>query len=100
MKTIEEALKKMAEEISAELDSSKFSYKAVGIVVVDTLLKQRSRSRSLKAEERGADPIARIGAELVEELLEDEPDMLIRRLSVRVASLRSSAGQMDLSSFY
>jgi DNA polymerase IV (DinB-like DNA polymerase) len=100
MKTIEEALKKMAEEISAELDSSKFSYKAVGIVVVDTLLKQRSRSRSLKAEERGADPIAKIGAELVEELLEDEPDMLIRRLSVRVASLRSSAGQMDLSSFY
>ncbi len=98
---ISKALEGMAAEVAEELVASELSYKSVGITAIDNAtLKAHSRSRTMKGEERGVGAIVRVGRELVTELLEDEPDLLIRRLSVHVASLKSTEGQTDLSSFY
>jgi DNA polymerase IV (DinB-like DNA polymerase) len=97
---ISQALEGMAKEIAQELATTGLSYRSVGVFVIDTILKGHSRSRSLKSEERSADSIVRVGLQLVEELFEDEPDVIARRLSVRVASLKSTVGQTDLASFY
>jgi DNA polymerase IV (DinB-like DNA polymerase) len=94
------ALEGMAREIAQELAAARFSYRSVGVLVIDTILKGHSRSRSMKSEERTADSIVRVGMQLVDELFEDEPGVVARRLSVRVSSLKSTAGQTDLSSFY
>ena len=94
------ALEAMAKEIGQELAAARLSYRSVGVLVIDTILKGHSRSRSLKSEERTADSIVRVGMQLVDELFEDEPGVVSRRLSVSVSSLKSTAGQMDLSSFY
>ncbi|HVP23734.1 MAG TPA: DNA polymerase IV [Conexivisphaerales archaeon] len=91
----------MATEIADELAEARLSYKSVGVVVIDNaILKAHSRSRSLKSEERGVDAIVKVARELLAELFEEEPDLVARRLSVRVSSLRSTAGQTELSSFY
>jgi len=101
MSIISGALEEMAKEIADEVAEGELSYRSVGIIIVDNaILKAHSRSRTLKAEERGPNSIVRVGKELAAELLEEEPDLLARRLSVRVASLRTTAGQTDLSSFY
>jgi DNA polymerase IV (DinB-like DNA polymerase) len=97
---ISQALEGMAKEIAQELAATGLSYKSVGVLVIDTILKGHSRSRSLKSEEGTPDSIVRVGMQLVDELFEDEPGIVARRLSVRVASLKSTAGQMELSSFY
>ena len=97
---ISQSLEGMAREIAQELAAARLSYRSVGVLVIDTILKGHSRSRSLKSEERNVDSIVRVGMQLVDELFEDEPGIVARRLSVRVASLKSTAGQTDLSSFY
>jgi DNA polymerase IV (DinB-like DNA polymerase) len=101
LEAITKALEEMAHEIAGELAATKLSYRSVGIVIIDNaILKAHSRSRSLRSEERGSDSIVRVGRELAGEVLEDEPDLIPRRLSVRVASLKSTEGQTELSSFY
>jgi DNA polymerase IV (DinB-like DNA polymerase) len=97
---ISRALDGMAREIAQELSSARLSYRSVGVLVIDTILKGHSKSRSLKSEERSADAIVRVGKQLVDELFEDELGVVARRLSVRVSSLKSTAGQTDLTSFY
>jgi DNA polymerase IV (DinB-like DNA polymerase) len=100
IEAISAALAGMAEEIALELADSHLSFKNVGVLVIDTFLKGHSRSRSFKSEEKDAVSIAKLGRELVSELFEEEPELVARRLSVRVASLKSNAGQTELSSFY
>jgi DNA polymerase IV (DinB-like DNA polymerase) len=100
IEAIRESLTAMAEEISSELEASGLNYRAVGIVAVDTSLKQHSRSKTLKTEEEGSEPMVKVGVELFKELLDGEPSLVVRRVGIHVSSLKSKAGQTELTRFY
>ncbi len=94
-----EPLTRMAEDISRELTANNLAYKTVTFVLVDTDLKQHTRSRTLKVAETDGISAVSVAKALAEEFFGSNGDVVARRIGLTVSSLVNQGGQKPLTAY-
>lgn len=87
-------------EIDKELKGNSLSYRTVSVVVVDTDLKYHTRSRTLKTKELEGSVALEVARQLLSDLLQSDPEIVVRRAGISVSTLSKEEGQKQLTAFF
>jgi len=99
LNTLLEDLYRLSNEIHERVVEQGLNFKAIGIVAITEDLSIHTRSKTLGAPTEDLEIIRKTGKELLEGFLEKEPNLRLRRIGVKVASLIIGQKQRQLTEF-
>ncbi|MEM3637714.1 MAG: DNA polymerase IV [Conexivisphaerales archaeon] len=94
-----EALSSLIPEIKKELEEKNLAFRTVSIVLIDTHLKPHTREKTLKTRETDCSAAIDTARELVQSLLQNNPDITVRRAGITFSSLSNVEGQKNITDF-
>jgi len=92
-------LDNLANSVAIRLVEHNMACKSICIIAITDSLKIHSRSRTLESPTFDENNIKQSSRELLERFLQSMPDVVIRRIGVKLTGLSSRGGQIDLSRF-
>jgi DNA polymerase IV (DinB-like DNA polymerase) len=95
-----EPLEKMALEISTELSAENLAFKTVTLVVIDSNLKQHTRSKTLRVAESNVLSAVPVALSLAEEFFAANRNTAARRIGLTVSSLVKQQKQTPLTAYF
>ena len=92
-------LSELAQSVSGKLKEQGITCKSVAVIAILTDLSIHSRSRMLESHSSDARLIDGVGKELIQEFLQSNPEVVLRRVGIKVSSLTKETGQTNMSKF-
>jgi DNA polymerase IV (DinB-like DNA polymerase) len=92
-------LNELAHSVTRKLEEENMVCRSIGIVAITDNLKIHTKSRTLESPTFNEPVIKQSADELLEEFLQSMPDVVIRRIGVKVTGLSKRSGQTDISTF-
>ncbi len=90
-------LRLLCDEIHKIVIENNYSFRNVGIMLVQSNMNIKSRSKMLKTLSSSKDELYKVAVSLLKEIMKDKP--MVRRLGVKVSDLVSNKGQDTLLKF-
>lgn len=92
-------LEELSRSVTGKLVEENMACKSIGIIAITDSLKIHSKSKALEAPTFDENAIRQSSRELLEQFLQSMPDVVIRRIGVKLSGLSRRGGQIDLSQF-
>ncbi len=92
-------LENLAEDLHRSASSEGLRFRSVGVTAIMEDLSTHTKSRTLPIEAESEQEIIDISRELLPLLLSDVPELMIRRIGLRLAGLSKISGQAPLTDF-
>lgn len=89
----------LASDIIDALEEENMDFISVSIIVIDTDIEMRTRSKSLKAHIRDSETLVEEGEKLLEDFL-DNSESVVRRVGLRASDLKKRKGQKSVEKFF
>jgi len=99
LNTILEDLQRLSGEIHGRVVEQGLNFKSIGIVAIMEDLSLHTKSKTLSGPTDNLEAIRKTARELLEGLLEKEPNLQLRRVGVKVANLTVDQKQKKLTEF-
>ena len=96
---IKKVFPQLASDIIDVLEDENMDFSSVSIIVIDTDIEMRTRSRSLKAHVRDSETLVEEGENLLEDFL-DNSEAVVRRVGLRASDLKKRRGQKSVENFF
>jgi DNA polymerase IV (archaeal DinB-like DNA polymerase) len=77
----------------------KLAFKTVSVIIILNTLDQKSKSKTLRTPSNSLKPLHSTAIVLLNELMESDDPMRVRRLGVRLSDFQNTAGQNTMSQF-
>ncbi len=92
-------LDNLAEDLHRSARNEGLHFRSVGVTAIMEDLSAHSKSRTLPQETESREDIQTVSRELLPLLLKEVPNLMIRRVGLRLAGLSSISGQAPLTDF-
>jgi DNA polymerase IV (DinB-like DNA polymerase) len=92
-------LDELALSVTGKLADENMACKSISIIAITDNLKIHSKSRTFESPTLDEEAIRQESRELLEQFLQSTPDVVIRRIGVKLSGLSKRGGQIDLSRF-
>jgi nucleotidyltransferase/DNA polymerase involved in DNA repair len=89
----------LADDLSRRLVSSRYLCKAVGVILITSELKIKSRTRTLDSPTDSESEILRIASEMFDSFFGHEKSSFIRRVGIRVSNFTKSTDSESCTLF-
>jgi len=73
-------------DVKKAADNRKVKFKTISTITINSAIQTKTRSRTLEEPENTLETIEKVGIELLEELLKENPDEKIRRIGVGISN--------------
>ena len=93
------ALRAMCDALHQTVSGRNLQYRVVGIQLIHTDMKGKSRSRTLRNRTSNREKLYEVAESLLREALNDG-SMQVRRLGVKVSDLEEASGQQDITNYF
>lgn len=93
-------LDKACEDLYQRVSAEEYSFRNIGIVAIMEDLTPHTRSETFEHGVKGVEALKISAKMLLEKILEEYPDLKVRRIGVRVAELVKKQGQKTLTDFF
>jgi DNA polymerase IV (DinB-like DNA polymerase) len=97
--TIRPVLGELARSLIEKLQAEKMNCKSVSIIAILSNLAVHTRSRTLESPAQDSHTIDECVQELLKEFIESTPEVVLRRVGVKVTGLAKPSGQTDIESY-
>ncbi len=92
-------LENLAEDLHRSARSEGFHFRSVGVTAIMEDLSAHSKSKTLPLESESREEILTVSRELLPLLLREVPNLMIRRIGLRLSGLSKISGQAPLTDF-
>lgn len=92
-------LEELALSVTEKLVKENMTCRSIGIMAITNNLRIHSRSKTLESPTFDENVVKQTSRELLEQFLQSVPDVLLRRIGVKLSGLSTRSGQIDLSQF-
>lgn len=92
-------LRELCQSVLESATARKLAFKTVSVIIILNNLDQKSKSKTLKTPSNSLEPLHSTTKVLLNELMESDDSMSVRRLGVRLSELQNTSGQNTISQF-
>ena len=92
-------LRELCQSVLEIAKARRMAFKTVSVITILSNLDQKSKSKTLKTHSNSLEPLYSTAQMLLNELMESDDSMRVRRLGVRLSDLQNTAGQNTISQF-